>query len=77
MDLKEARILGPAVAAHWYYRSKAAMTKLLQAAAPSVILDVGAGSGYFSRYLLRRTTASVAWCVDIGYDADSDAQERA
>lgn len=61
MDLKETHILGPEVVNHWYYRSKAGvMMKLLRTPAPSVILDVGAGSGYFSRYLLSRTTASVA-----------------
>ncbi|WP_089728830.1 class I SAM-dependent methyltransferase [Candidatus Thiosymbion oneisti] len=76
MDLKEASLLGPELTDHWYYRSKAAaMMKLLPAPAPAVILDVGAGSGYFSRYLLRRTTATVAWCIDTGYDSDADTEE--
>lgn len=77
MDLKESHILGPELVDHWYYRSKAAaMMKLLQVPVPSVILDIGAGSGYFSRYLLNRTMASVAWCVDTSYDSDSDAEEQ-
>lgn len=76
MDLKETDILGDVIADHWYYRSKAAaMLKLLAIRSPTVILDVGAGSGFFSRYLLTHTTASEAWCVDIGYDTDSEGAE--
>jgi 2-polyprenyl-3-methyl-5-hydroxy-6-metoxy-1,4-benzoquinol methylase len=37
------------------------------------ILDVGAGSGFFSHHLLTHTAASEAWCVDISYSADSSA----
>lgn len=73
MDLKETDILGDAIADHWYYRSKAAaMMRLLRGKAPKVILDVGAGSGFFSRHLLAHTDAAEAWCVDISYSADSD-----
>ena len=76
MDLKETEILGADIAGHWYYSSKAkAMSQLLGTIKPSKILDVGAGSGFFSRYLLNHTNAQEAWCVDISYDADSDAQE--
>ncbi len=76
MDLKEADILGEDVASHWYYRSKAkAMTKLLGRVEPTTILDIGAGSGFFSRYLLSNSPAREAWCVDIGYDEDSEAIE--
>jgi SAM-dependent methyltransferase len=77
MDLKETDILGVDIEHHWYYSSKAkAMTSLLQGAAPTRILDVGAGSGFFSRYLLAHTTAQEAWCVDISYQADSDEREN-
>jgi len=77
MDLKEIDILGDGIGDHWYYRSKAAaMMRLLRARAPSVILDVGAGTGFFSRYLLANTAASEAWCVDIGYACDSNAEEQ-
>jgi predicted RNA methylase len=41
----------------------------------SVILDVGAGSGYFSRALLGQANAREAWCVDISYEAESDTTE--
>jgi hypothetical protein len=76
LDLKETEILGDAVGEHWYYRSKAAATRKLLADRPiSAILDVGAGAAFFSRDLLRTTDAREAWCVDIGYDADSDDSE--
>ena len=70
MDLKEEEILGSAADQHWYYRSKAAaVTRLLGAYSPTKILDVGAGSGFFSRYLLRKTFAETAICVDTSYAA--------
>jgi SAM-dependent methyltransferase len=76
MDLKETAILGENIKHHWYYSSKAkAMTRILEGAAPTKILDVGAGSGFFSRYLLAHTPAKEAWCVDICYEADSDESE--
>lgn len=76
MDLKETDILGADIGHHWYYRSKAnAMAQLLSGVSPSIILDVGAGSGFFSRKLLSDTAATEAWCVDTSYDADSDAEE--
>jgi SAM-dependent methyltransferase len=40
-----------------------------------VILDIGAGSGFFSKKLLSDTMAKEAWCVDISYENDSDALE--
>lgn len=73
MDIKEIDILGDKIGGHWYYRSKAkAMTRLLDQVKISTILDVGAGSGFFSRYLLAQSTAKDAWCVDIIYGSDSD-----
>jgi SAM-dependent methyltransferase len=67
MDIKEQDILGDNVAGHWYYRAKgAAMRKLVGPAAPNHVLDVGAGSGFFSRMLLERGAAE-ATCVDPGY----------
>lgn len=73
MDLKETDILGSSIGNHWYYASKAkAMARLLSNSSTSIILDVGAGSGFFSKNLLAKTTAAVAWCVDISYAKDSD-----
>ncbi|POA29336.1 MULTISPECIES: methyltransferase domain-containing protein [unclassified Pseudomonas] len=73
MDLKEIDILGSSIGQHWYYCSKAAaMTRLLGDTPVKRILDIGAGSGFFTQHLLARTTATEAWCVDISYEADSD-----
>ncbi|MBM3646393.1 MAG: class I SAM-dependent methyltransferase [Alphaproteobacteria bacterium] len=73
MDLKEEDILGADIGRHWYYRAKAAaLRRLVDALQPRHILDVGAGSGFFSRHLLETTNAQSALCVDIGYPADRD-----
>lgn len=73
MDLKEEDILGTDIGRHWYYRSKAAaLRRAVRDLAPKRLLDVGAGSGFFSRHLLSETTAESALCVDIGYPADRD-----
>jgi SAM-dependent methyltransferase len=75
VDLKEVDILGDHIAEHWYYRSKAkAVQGLLEPAAVGTILDVGAGSGFFSRHLLEHANAREAWCVDTSYATDSDTQ---
>lgn len=77
MDLKETSILGTEISNHWYYRSKAkAMIRLLADRPPSIILDVGAGSGFFARKILSDSSAKEAWCVDIGYGEDSDTFEQ-
>ena len=73
MDLKEEDILGADIGRHWYYRSKAAaLRRAVAGLAPKRLLDVGAGSGFFSRHLLSETPAESALCVDIGYPADRD-----
>ncbi|UQZ91422.1 methyltransferase (plasmid) [Deltaproteobacteria bacterium Smac51] len=73
MDLKETDILGQGISNHWYYRSKArAMTELLGPVNGKTILDIGAGSGFFSKYLLYESRAKEAWCVDISYEKDFD-----
>jgi len=74
VDLKEVEILGADIDAHWYYRSKArAVRRLLRSSNVGTILDVGAGSGFFSRDLLTHTGARAAWCVDTSYNADAEA----
>jgi 2-polyprenyl-3-methyl-5-hydroxy-6-metoxy-1,4-benzoquinol methylase len=76
MDLKETEILGADIEQHWYYQSKAkAMARLLSGVSPSIILDIGAGSGFFSRKLLSDTSAKEAWCVDTSYANDSETVE--
>ena len=73
MDLKEEDILGADIGRHWYYRSKAAaLSRAVGRLSPKRILDVGAGSGFFSRHLLAQGGAQSALCVDIGYPADRD-----
>jgi len=73
MDLKEEDILGADIGRHWYYRSKAAaLRRAVAGLEPRHILDVGAGSGFFSRHLLAETRAQSALCVDIGYNSDRD-----
>ncbi|MBS0548501.1 MAG: class I SAM-dependent methyltransferase [Proteobacteria bacterium] len=73
MDLKEEDILGADIGRHWYYRSKAAaLRRAVGALAPRRLLDIGAGSGFFSRHLLMEGGAQSALCVDIGYPANRD-----
>jgi SAM-dependent methyltransferase len=68
MDIKETEILGADAGNHWYYRSKAqAVERCLRGVAFDTVLDVGAGSGYFSRHLLIQTSARAAYCVDPNY----------
>ena len=75
MDLKESALLGEQAAAHWYYRSKAAaVLKYLGDRAAGRILDVGAGSGFFTKHLLRHSPATAGLCVDTGYAKDCDEQ---
>lgn len=71
MDLKEEDILGHDISKHWYYRSKlAALLHYVMHLAPRKILDVGAGSGFFSKGLLHLTEAQEALCVDTGYSSE-------
>ncbi|MSP77389.1 MAG: class I SAM-dependent methyltransferase [Rhodospirillaceae bacterium] len=73
MDLKEEDILGADIGAHWYYRSKAgALRSAVSALAPRRVLDVGAGSGFFSRHLLAGGGAQSALCVDPNYAREYD-----
>ncbi len=68
MDIKESDILDGKEDSHWYYRAKArAMVRFLGTRTPTSILDVGAGSGFFSKHLLKTTTAERAICVDTAY----------
>ena len=71
MDLKEDHILGSRIGEHWYYRSKAAaVRRLLKESDFKHILDVGAGSGFFSKDLLLRTDAEEGTCIDTSYGRD-------
>jgi SAM-dependent methyltransferase len=71
MDVKEIDILGDDIMSHWYYRSKAfALSQLLGKKIGRNILDIGAGSGFFSRFLLQNTEAEKSVCVDPAYSTD-------
>jgi hypothetical protein len=73
MDLKEEHLLGDEVKTHWYYRAKLeALMRAIRDIDVATIVDVGAGSGFFSRALLEKTSARRAICVDPGYLADKD-----
>ena len=77
MDIKEVEILGDHVNKHWYYISKSkALLKLTDSFSPCKIMDVGAGSGYFSKFLLDNTTASESLCVDISYEKEETLAEN-
>jgi len=68
MDLKEEDILGDKIGEHWYYVSKGrAMRAFLGDLKANQILDVGAGSGIFSKQLLDLNIAQSAVCVDPNY----------
>lgn len=73
MDLKEEDILGDDIGRHWYYQSKAAALRhMVGHLAPQRLLDVGAGSGFFSHHLLMQGGAQSALCVDVGYERTWD-----
>jgi len=75
MDLKESTLLHGRVAEHWYYCSKAKfVTRLLRDLRLRKILDIGAGSGFFTRWLMARRSVGEAWCVDLNYERDHDEQ---
>ncbi len=72
MDLKEEAAIGGDPANHWYYVSKARAIKRMIASGPTDrILDVGAGSGVFSKMLIEDGISRSATCVDPNY---TDAQ---
>ena len=71
MDIKEEGLIKGDLRAHWYYRAKlAALRRMISLPNLANILDVGAGSGFFSGSLLETTSASAATCVDPGYTED-------
>jgi SAM-dependent methyltransferase len=68
MDLKEEDILGEGINRHWYYVSKGrAMRRALGSILVPEVLDVGAGSGVFSKQLLDAGLCNSAVCVDPNY----------
>ena len=77
MDVKEAAILGEDAGQHWYYTSKGrALLQLLKGLRVETVLDIGAGSGIFSRQLLEAGVCRRAVCVDPAYDAERIEQHH-
>ncbi len=72
MDLKEEAALGAAIGSHWYYVSKSRAVEAHVKGRGLRLLDVGAGSGWFSRRFLERGIADHAVCVDPGYQAERE-----
>lgn len=71
MDLKEEEILGDTIYSHWYYVAKGkAMRRFLGGLKAPSVLDVGAGSGIFSKQLLEHNSAEEAVCVDPFYEEE-------
>src|SRR5919106_6921595 len=71
MDVKEQDILGEGIERHWYYVAKSkALLQFLAGCAARGVLDVGAGSGFFSRRLLSAGFCERATCVDTAYGSD-------
>jgi SAM-dependent methyltransferase len=71
VDVKEQDILGGGISSHWYYVAKGdALLQFLSGCAAREVLDVGAGSGFFSRRLLSAGFCERATCVDTAYQGD-------
>jgi SAM-dependent methyltransferase len=73
VDVKElSQISGPPEA-HWYYAAKfELLATTIRAIGALRVVDVGAGSGVFSRLLLERTDCAEATCVDPAYEQDHE-----
>jgi 2-polyprenyl-3-methyl-5-hydroxy-6-metoxy-1,4-benzoquinol methylase len=68
MDVKEQDILGDRIDKHWYYVAKSnALLQFLAGYTVPEVLDVGAGSGFFSKRLLCAGVCKRAICVDTAY----------
>ncbi|NWG70024.1 MAG: methyltransferase domain-containing protein [Parvularculaceae bacterium] len=77
MDLKEENAIGGDPMAHWYYVAKhRAILDLIGKRPYDRALDVGAGSGVFSRMLLAEGMVRHATCVDPNYPQDWIGQRR-
>lgn len=77
MDLKEEDILGEKIYDHWYYVSKGkAMREFLGNLNVDEVLDVGAGSGIFSRQLLDHNVVKSAVCVDPNYAEEKEEDQN-
>lgn len=73
VDIKEEQLLGEAAGGHWYYMTKGrALRAFLGGITAGEVLDVGAGSGIFSRQLLDNGICGAAVCFDPFYEAERE-----
>lgn len=71
MDLKEEEILKDKIFTHWYYVSKwNALKNFIQISDYRETLDIGAGSGIFTKFLQESPGLEKSVCLDIGYSSD-------
>lgn len=71
LDLKEEDILGDRIHDHWYYVAKGrALEDFIDGVDVHEVLDVGAGSGVFSKRLLDVGVCDSAVCVDPYYSEE-------
>lgn len=72
MDIKELELLGADEGTHWYYVSKGLAFRSMLGPDPiESVLDIGAGSGIFSRQLIDAGLCLRATCVDPAYPGES------
>lgn len=71
MDIKEAALVDPT--SHWYYQSKLfALVRAVNRFSPNWVsmIDVGAGSGFFSRSMTDFQKGQQVICVDPNYEIE-------
>jgi 2-polyprenyl-3-methyl-5-hydroxy-6-metoxy-1,4-benzoquinol methylase len=76
MDLKEAALVDPM--SHWYYQSKLfALVRSVERFSPEwkSLIDVGAGSGFFSRSIADFKKGQQVICVDPNYELEQIEKE--
>jgi len=72
MDIKEEDILGHGIKTHWYYVSKGLAVRSMIGSQPvGQTLDIGAGSGVFTRQLIDCGLSSGGVCLDPNYPGES------
>lgn len=76
MDLKEFELVDPG--SHWYYQSKLfALRRAVDKFSPkwTTLIDVGAGSGFFSCSILNDAVEQKVICVDPNYEMEKSEKD--
>jgi hypothetical protein len=69
VDLKELGLVDPAT--HWYYQAKIVPFRRAfhkYSSRPKTLLDIGAGSGFFTKSMLQLNSELTAICIDPNYE---------